>query len=63
MPRSAILQVQRVSVLNSLIKSKPLKFTSLLAKLLQTSFKQQQQKALHQSRTELSAFSHTFIFL
>lgn len=62
MPRSAILQVQRVSVLNSLIKSKPLKFTSLLAKILQTSFKQQ-QKALHQSRTELSAFSHTFIFL
>lgn len=59
MPRFAILQVQKMNVLNTLFENKPLKCISLLATILQITFKQ--QKAVRQSRAEVSAFSHTYL--
>lgn len=58
-PRFAILQVQKISVLKTLFENKPLKCVSLLAKILLITFNQ--QKAVSQSRAEVSAFSHTYL--
>lgn len=48
-----------MSVPNTLFENKPLKCISLLAKILQITFKQ--QKAVRQSRAEVSAFFHTYL--